>query len=210
MPSPFWTRLIIGLAAGLWLVGALVFGAPVDAKWLKPAGFVMSAVVLLLLFFDTIAWRWLPLRLTKRPNIRGTWETDLHFIWPPDTPPQTKRCYLVVRQTFSTVSVRMYFDISSSESRAADIRARDGQQSLWWVYLGQAYQFDRENPAHRGAAELVIATVPQPSLDGTYWTERKTTGRLVTTGWSKHLFDSYSAAAAASYGPRRKQKTKKS
>jgi hypothetical protein len=197
MPSPQWTRAVITVAAALWLGIAWSLGAAVDATWAKPAGFVVTAVVLLLIAFDTIAWRWLPFKLTKRPNIRGTWATDLHFTWPPESAPRTKRCYLVIHQTFSTVSVRMYLDTSSSESRSADIRRRDGQHSLWWVYLSQATEFDRDNPAHRGASELVIATVPRPSLDGIYWTERKTTGRLVTVGWSKSLFDSFAAADAA-------------
>lgn len=203
MPSALWTRIVIGLSAALWFALAWALDAPLNATWLKPAGFVSSAVVLLLLAFDLLVWRWLPMAVTKRPNIRGTWAADLHYTWPPDTPPRTKRCYLVVRQTFSAVSVRMHFDTSASRSRCADIREQDGDFNFWWVYQSEATEFDRDNPAHRGAADVVVATVPNRTLDGIYWTERKTTGRLVTTEWSKRLYDSYAAAHKGSFRDRR-------
>jgi hypothetical protein len=201
MPTPFWTRFVIGVAAVLWFGIAYLLDAPVDEEWLKPAGYVMSAVVLLLLAFDTLLWRWLPLAVTKRPNVRGTWKAKLHYEWPPVTPTQSKECYLLVRQTFSTVSVQMFFDISSSVSRSADIQTADGSYQLWWSYLSMANQFDRENPPHRGAAELTIATVPKIRLDGQYWTERKTVGRITTSARSKKLYDSWEAAQAGKYKP---------
>jgi hypothetical protein len=202
MPSALWTRIVIGLAAALWGGMAWALNAPLNAVWLKPAGAVSSIVVFALVAFDVFAWRWLPLFITKRPNVRGTWAAQLEYTWPCGTPPKTKPCYLVIRQTFSTVSVRMYFDISSSRSLSADVRLNDGQYSLGWAYSSEAHQLDRENPAHRGAAELVIATVPRRSLRGTYWTERKTTGRITTTGWSKHLFDTFEAAKGGEYRAR--------
>jgi hypothetical protein len=195
MPTPFWTRLIIGVAAGLWLALAIVFKAPVDATWLKPAGIVMSAVVLLLLGFDRWGWKHLPASITKRPNLRGTWKAELHYQWPEDTPTQTKPCYLTIRQTYSTISVDMHFDISDSESRSADIVTRNGRQSLWWSYWSAAKTLHREgNPPHRGGAELVISSKPVPRLDGDYWTERKTHGRLVATVRYKQLYDDFESA----------------
>lgn len=199
MPTPVWTRIVIALAAALWFAIAYALDAPLDAKWLKPAGFVMSGVVLALLAFDVLLWRWLPLVVTKRPNIRGTWKAELHYQWPEDEPPKSKDCYLVVHQTFSTVSAQMYFDISSSESRSADIRTQDRRRSLWWSYLSMAYEFDNANPPHRGAAEVVISTVPKTILQGTYWTERKTKGSITTSGRSKKLYEDYHQASRGKY-----------
>lgn len=201
MPTPFWTRLVIALAAVLWFGIAYLLEAPVDDAWLKPAGYVVAAVVLLLLAFDTVLWRWLPLALTKRPNLRGTWRADLRYEWPPGSPAQSKDCYLLIRQTFSTVSIQMLFDISSSKSRSADIKNTDGHFELWWSYLSMAYQFDPDNPPHRGAAEVAISVSGETSLEGEYWTERKTVGRITTSGRSKKLYDSYAKAQRATFTP---------
>jgi hypothetical protein len=46
--------------------------------WLKYLGGIASVIVVLLLIFDRWAWRWLPLAVSKRPNLRGTWRAQLH------------------------------------------------------------------------------------------------------------------------------------
>jgi hypothetical protein len=200
MPSPLWTRLIIAVAAALWFAMALALKAPVDAVWLKPAGAVMSVVVLLLLAYDRWAWRWLPTAVTKRPRVYGTWKAELQYQWPAGTATQTKRCYLTIRQTYSTISVNMHFDISDSESRSADIVTSNGKRSLWWSYWSAAKTLEREdNPPHRGGAELVISLKPSTRMDGDYWTERQTRGRIVTVGRCKQLYDGFADAERGDY-----------
>lgn len=197
MPTPFWTRLTIVLAAALWAGVLYLLDTPVDKAWLKPAGYVMSAVVLLLFAFDTWLWRWLPLWITKRPNVRGTWKGTLEYQWPEGAPTQSKDCYLRIEQTFSTVSVQMFFDISQSESRSAAITTFNGRTSLWWSYWSAARTLDQaNNPPHRGGAEAHISTVPKVTLEGEYWTERKTRGHIKTSARSKKLYESYAAAQA--------------
>lgn len=200
MPTPLATRIVIGLSAGLWLVLAFVLDAPVDKTWLKYVGGIASVVVELLLVFDRWAWRWLPVAVTKRPNLQGTWRSQLHYQWPDGTPTQTKDCFIVIRQTYTTITVDMHFDISDSHSRSAAIVDTNGRRSLWWSYLSVAHSLEQEgNPPHRGGAELVISLKPKPSLAGDYWTERKTRGRLTTSGRSKHLYDDYQSALTATY-----------
>jgi hypothetical protein len=195
VPTPFWTRLVIGVAAALWLALALALKAPVEATWLKPAGAVMAVVVLLLLVFDRWAWRLLPHSITKRPDIHGTWRAELHYQWPDETPTQTKPCYLTVRQTYSTVTVDMHFDISDSRSCSAAIVCVNGRYSLWWNYWSAANTLQRDdNPPHRASAELVISLTPRLRLEGDYWTERKTRGRVITSGRSRRLYDDFTSA----------------
>lgn len=131
MPTPFATRIIIGLSAALWVALAFALDAPVDKNWLKYLGGIAGAVVVLLLIFDRWTWRWFPAALTKRPNLQGTWKALLHFQWPEGAPTQTKECFLTIRQTYSTITVAMHFDISDSRSRSAAIVETDGQRSLW-------------------------------------------------------------------------------
>jgi pimeloyl-ACP methyl ester carboxylesterase len=200
VPSPLATRIVIGLSAGLWLALAFALDAPVDKTWLKYLGGIASVVVVLLLIFDRWAWRRVPVAMARRPNLQGTWKAQLHYQWPDGSPTQTKDCFIVIRQTYSTVTVDMHFDISDSHSRSAAIVETNGRRSLWWSYLSVAHSLEQEgNPPHRGGAELVISPKPKLTLAGDYWTERKTRGRLTTSGRSKRLYDDYESAAAASY-----------
>lgn len=201
MPTPLATRVVIGLSAALWLLLAFVLEAPVDKTWLKYLGGIASVVVVLLLVFDRWAWRWLPVGITKRPDLQGTWKAQLDYEWPDGAATQTKTCFIVIRQTFSTVTVDMHFDISDSHSRSAAIVETNERRSLWWSYLSVAHSLEQaSNPPHRGGAELAISLMPNLSLRGDYWTERKTRGRLTATGHSKHCYDAYESALKATFG----------
>ena len=178
---------------------AVVLKAPLDKTWLKALGGIASVVVVLVLIFDRWAWRWLPVAIGKRPKVHGTWKTELQYEWPPGTS-QSKECFIVIRQTYSTVAVDMHFDISDSQSYSAAIVNTNGRYSLWWSYLSVAHTLEQEgNPPHRGAAEMVASLKPTLSLSGDYWTERKTRGRLITTGHSKHCYDDYQSALGGTY-----------
>jgi hypothetical protein len=142
----------------------------------------------------------LPVALSKRPNLQGTWKATLHYQWPDGTPTQTKDCFINIRQTYSTVTVDMHFDISDSHSRSAAIVETNGQRSLWWSYLSIAHSLEQvDNPPHRGGAELNISLKPRLSLAGDYWTERKTRGRVTTSGRSKQFYDDYQSALSGTY-----------
>jgi hypothetical protein len=199
MPTPFWTRLIIGLTAALWLLIAFVLDVPVDKNWLKALGGIGAAIVGALLLFDYWAWRLLPAGILRRPKLHGTWKATLHYQWPEGTPTKTKPCYIVIRQTYSAVSVEMLFDISASQSRSASIVNENGRRSLWFSYWSAATALEREgNPPHRGGAELVISRKPR-RLEGDYWTERKTRGRIVTEGHTGRVYDTYEGAQSGEY-----------
>jgi hypothetical protein len=76
----------------------------------------------------------------------------------------------------------------------------NGRWSLWWSYLSVAHALEQEgNPPHRGAAELAISVRPKLALSGDYWTERKTRGRLTTSGHSNRCYDDFQSALNATY-----------
>jgi SMODS-associating 2TM, beta-strand rich effector domain len=204
MPTPFWTRLIIGLSAGLWLLIAFVLEVPVDKNWLKALGGIAAAIVAGLLIFDRWAWRWLPLSLRGHPKLHGTWKATLTFEEMEDGVPSggmaRKDCFLVIRQTYSTVTVNMLFDVSSSESRSAALCEQNGVLRLWFSYWSAAGALHRDgNDPHRGGAELVISQKPRLRLAGDYWTERRTRGHIETDGHSRNLYDDFASACEGEY-----------
>ena len=198
MPTPLWTRIVIGLSAGLWFALAFILDAPVDKTWLSYLGGIASVIVVLLLIFDRWAWKYLPVAISKRPNLQGTWWAQLHYQWPEDTPTQTKDCIIVIHQTYSDISVAMHFDISDSRSHSAAIVPDNGRRSLWWSYLSVAHTLEQEdNPPHQGGGQLVVSLKPKLSLAGDYWTERKTRGQITTSGRTKEFYDTFKAALDA-------------
>lgn len=204
MPTPFWTRLIIGFAAGLWLLIAFVLDVPVDKNWLKALGGIAAAIVAGLLIFDRWAWRWLPVSLPGHPKLHGTWKATLEFEEMEDGMPSggtaCKDCFLILRQTYSSVTVNMLFDVSSSESRSAVICEQNGVLRLWFSYWSAAGALHRDgNDPHRGGAELVISQKPRLGLIGDYWTERRTRGHIETHGYSRNLYDDFARACEGEY-----------
>ena len=204
MPTPFWTRLIIGLAAGVWLLIAFVLEVDINKEWVKPLGGVAAIVVGGLLFFDRWAWRWLPFSLPGHPKLHGTWKAILEFEELEEGRPTggrlKKDCFVVIRQTYSAISVNMLFDVSTSESRSAAICEQNGVLRLWFSYWSAAGVLQRDNNApHRGGAEIVISREPRLSLAGDYWTERRTRGSVVTSGHSKQIFDDFGSACQGQY-----------
>lgn len=200
MPTPSWTRIVVALAAGTWLVAAVLMDVPIDQEWLRPLGIATSAVVLLLLAFDRWLWRLFPTKVIG-PKLYGTWAATLEYEDTAAGERVRKPCFIVIRQDYSRIRcVDLFTDISTSRSENAAILGEDGRRSLWFSYWSGAHAQERDgNPPHRGAAQLTITTKPKVKLTGDYWTDRQTCGRIVADTRIAHCYDDY--ASAAENGP---------
>lgn len=182
---------ILVLAAALWGGLLLVEGVTVNGAWLRPFSTVIGVLLLLLAAFDLWAWRLRVLHgwFVPRPDLRGTWRVELQSNWRnPATDSATDSgvgpivAYLVVRQTFSALSVRMLTAESASELVAAEInKASDGTYRLAAVYRNEPKLSVRDrSPIHYGALVLDVQGDPVKSLAGYYWTDRNSRGELRT------------------------------
>ena len=201
MLSRLHLSVILLIAASIWGTMLIVEGVSVSGTWFGPFSTVVGALVLLLSAFDVWAWR---LRLlhgwfVPRPDIRGTWRVELFSNW---VDPSTNEvvapiaAYLVVRQTFSTLSLRMLTSESSSELVAAEIsRANDGTYRLAAVYRNEPKLSVRDRSAiHYGAIMLTVQGDPVKDLDGYYWTDRHTRGDLRTLARHETIASSFREA----------------
>lgn len=198
MPSATWSKIVIFLAAAVWAVVALAMGLDLDQSWVKPMGIVTSVVVIALLAFDTVLWKWIPLRITKVPDLSGTWHATLTSNHPGVSgQPTVLDCFLIVRQTYSKIHVEMLFPKSESVSTSASLVHTDGTTELWYSYRSEAHALDRDdNPPHKGGVQLRIATNGVVKMAGSYWTDRKTFGRLETLDRRKSVINDYAQASA--------------
>jgi len=204
MPSSGWARVTIALFAAFaalfsFLSAQVELGQQGRFAYL---GVAASAAVLVLLAIDRWAWRWPVFRsVLRRPDLNGTWEIELassHEAAPPKT------AYLVIHQTFSTITVEALTDLGRSCSDAASLAKRGPRWFLAYAYRAEPEVLGRKgNEPHRGAAELLVESQPLLRFDGGYWTDRETTGQIRAVGWTRQHCGSFASAERASFEERR-------
>lgn len=201
MISRLHLSVILFLAWLIWIVLLLVGGFDVSISWLRYLSTVTAVLVLVLGAFDLWLWRLRFLHgwFVKRPDLHGTWRVVMRSNW---VEPSTGKTvdpiegYMAVRQTFSSISLRLMTDESTSELIGAQVvRAQDGTYRVTGVYRNQPRMSVRDrSPIHNGAVLLSVAGSPVTRLSGQYWTDRSTTGEIELTDRSDNILDDFHTA----------------
>jgi SMODS-associating 2TM, beta-strand rich effector domain len=194
----------LALSLTFWVAMLLFRGVPVTLDMLVPFGSVVGAVSATLLVFDKWIWHWPIFRgwLVRRPHIRGTWRTELRSSW---VNPQTNEgippivAFMVVRQTYSTLSLRLMTGESRSETISAAIEiCTDGTFEINCAYRNKPKaEYRHRSEVHYGAMLLIADTAAPTRLEGDYWTDRKTTGGMTLTDRCDELFSTFEQASNA-------------
>jgi hypothetical protein len=146
--------------------------------------------------FDAWAWRFWPFRLlVKKPILHGTWKLEQKTSYEPRKD-EVIEAYLVIDQTFSGIRrVRGLYDGSRSHSLTASLSSDRSECSLSFIFRSEAHITHREgNPPSRGASVLEIGRHPETHLQGDYWMERGTHGRVWSIAHSKKLYGTFESA----------------
>ncbi|MGH9436330.1 MAG: hypothetical protein ACRD4R_01285 [Candidatus Acidiferrales bacterium] len=203
-----YVKAIIYTAVFVWAIVLLVTGQTLSSGLLRPISTVTSVVVLLSIAFELWLWK-LPFLhgwFVKRPVIDGTWKADLSSNW---TDPATGASippvqgYMVVRQTFLSLSLRLLTEESSSYLVGTEIVCTvDGLYCVSGVYRNEPrYQERAHSPIHYGAVWLQVIDTPTRMLKGHYWTDRGTAGELTLSDKQRRKFQDYKTAEAFSAHP---------
>jgi hypothetical protein len=204
-PSRSQVQIAIGIAALVWAVMLLMQGVVLKTSYLRPYSLAVSVAVLALLAFDRWLWRvWPVTRLVHRPVLRGTWKGKLISTW---IDPSTGNSvgpidvFLVIRQSCSTLSMRLITKESSSHSLVAALESpRDGAATVSSTYqnIPNLLIQDRSR-IHHGALMLEVHGKPASRLTGFYWTDRDTKGELVLEARSPKFFTTFDEASAETW-----------
>ena len=201
MISRLHLSVLLSIAAAIWGVSLMLGGGDLSPSFIRPFSVVVGILVFLLSQFELWIWRLPPLRgwFVQRPNLRGTWRVLLTSNWRnPDTEQSVAPItgYLVVRQTYSSLSLRLLTAESSSELLGAQIlRAEDGTFKIAGVYRNEPKLAVRHRSAiHYGGLVLVLEGNPPTALEGHYWTDRDTRGEIEATERQKKAFQTFDAA----------------
>ena len=195
---------LLALAALIWGSWLLVAGIPVGLEYLAPFSATITVVFLVTIVFDRWIWKWGIFHgwLVPQPCVSGTWSVELQSSYAsPETgkPLKPFNAYLVVRQTFSLVSVRLYSRETSSKSLSGQIRQNDdGEWVLSGVYLDTPKVKVRDRShIHYGAFELRVCGNPVTAIEGHYWTDRTTRGDIRSRGYRSETLHSFESADKA-------------
>jgi hypothetical protein len=193
---------IVGVA---WLGLLVLDGVAVQMQWLRHCSTVVPILLILLAAFDKWLWK-LPIvngSFTHRPVLHGTWMVMLQTEW---KDPKTKQipgpitCFMTVRQTYASLSMRLMTPESSSALIANSVvRSDDGVVRVVGVYMntpGIALRGKRSE-IHYGALLLEVHDLRPTSLEGHYWTDRHTRGSLRFVRRVTTLLTTYDSARLA-------------
>jgi hypothetical protein len=195
----------LGLAMLAWFGLLLIRGTPVTWEHAWPFGTVASFLAAVVAIFDRWAWSWSLFQnwFVKRPDLRGTWRVVLQTDWVDRETGQSPGpiiCYMAVRQTLSSLSMRLMTPESTSWLTAHKITlTNDGIYQVAGVYTNKPQVFLRgqRSEIHYGAILLDVKDHPPQSLSGHYWTDRKTRGTMNLSNRIDEVFESHESARSA-------------
>ena len=190
-------------AALVWAALLFLQGADLRFSYLRPYSLVVAIVLAGFFVFDRWCWRIPPLpRLLRRPVLAGTWMGELCSNWVnpksgETLPPITT--FLLVHQTYETISLRMFTAESSSTSQTAAInRSPDGLVQIISTYQNvPKLHLQQRSRVHYGSMRLDVHGYPPSRLEGAYWTDRDTKGEVVFTAHVSKAYSDFATASAA-------------
>jgi hypothetical protein len=198
-------KAIIYVTVLAWTIMLLVNHEAIQSAWLKPFSTVTTIVLYVVMAFDLWLWK-LPFLhnwFVKRPVVDGTWKVEIRSNWiDPVTNQATEPiiAYMVVRQTLSTLSMRLLTVESSSILVGTEIVcSADGLYCISGVYRNEPwFDFRHRSEIHYGGLWLQIAEDDlAKTLTGHYWTDRNTAGSMKLTNRIGRKVQSFAAAEVA-------------
>ena len=202
MASRLHIGALIALALFAWIFILWVIGIQLSWEYLWPYGLVVSALCFVVAIFERWGWGWRFLQgwFVKRPDLRGSWRVELKSEW---VNPETGNkiapiiCYMAVRQSLTTLSMRLITAESSSWLIAHKIvEENDGVFLVTGVYTNTPkleLRGDRSE-IHYGALLLQVLGDPPATLEGHYWTDRNSRGVMRLSNKKSTLFSTYEEA----------------
>ncbi len=196
---------VYALVAFIALLWTRLGGQTISVALLGPLSTLGSLVIIGLFLFDQLLWKVVPRRVVGRPVIEGTWRVALKSNWldrPTGEAISPIDGFLVIRQTFSKVEVRLLTAESTSRQVSAHFaRLDDDQYCLCAVYRNEPRRELRDRSAiHFGALVLRLPSHGSDVLSGEYWTDRQpqqTGGELRASGRISRRFTDYASAETA-------------
>ena len=198
---------LVAITGAIWLALAAASVITGNTDGLSVIVDLLPLLLLLGVAFERRGWRAQALhpRWISTPVVIGTWRGTLTH-YDDDGLPTAKRIYATVRQTLTTASIRMLSDESTSDQVAGGpARTEADYPAIAYIYRNKPGIGLRHagSDVHYGGALVEIVGSPATGLDGEYWTDRKTKGKVMFREHSPLIAQNFEEAEKLSYGPPR-------
>lgn len=187
MNRPAWlVRIVIVTVSGLYTLALFLSGATLLPGINQTFAALPVVGSLLLLLWDYVIWKLkFVQRITKRPYIAGLWQATYQPTAESHIPGGGNRGpilgYLVIRQSYWSLSVRSFTAESRSDSRAVFWELHPGSdfETPTFVYEN----LPKESESHRSTRHLGTnrfdpASASPSEIEGSYFTDRYTKGDI--------------------------------
>jgi hypothetical protein len=203
VPNEKHIKAIIYATAIVWTVILWANHEAISKTWLAPLSTATTIVLVLVMVFDLWLWK-LPILhgwFVKRPVIDGTWKVEFRSDYVNPTtgaPTPPLEGYMVIKQTHSTLSMRLFTEESGSALVGNEIVCTtDGAYCVSGVYRNEPrLEVQHRSRTHYGGLWLSVVDEPEQELVGHYWTDRKTAGEIHLTKRQKEKFQTFQTAKA--------------
>lgn len=176
-------QALIWFLSIVWAILLVLDGFSISISFFKPISTVIGIAVIAVTFFEKLAWKlkWLYPWFVDMPNISGTWQGYISSNYVDENSKRLDQIevYFIIRQTLTSIDIRMITAESSSDIIVARIYKMNGTLRIGGIYMNIPKQVYREkSPIHYGGLSLEICINSTIVLEGSYWTDRKTQGDI--------------------------------
>lgn len=181
-----YTAVGVGLAYALVLYLA---GVRLDVDLRRGLAYLPTLAVAVVVAWDLWVWRWPVIwRASTRPRLDGLWSVTLHPTEESRIPAGGNRgpiqAYLVIRQTYWAISLRLYTAESSSVSRSFFWDDSHGTGTGWLTFVydnNPMLRLQHRSIRHLGTCSLHPGNRRPTMIEGRYFTDRYTQGDMMLT-----------------------------
>lgn len=172
----------------------------VDIKsFYRGVSFSLTIITAFWTFYFTSGWKSCIFnKLFYRPNLNGTWGGKLISDWKDengDTVPP-KDFFIVIRQSFLRIHFTTFTDnfIGFSYAETFNLKKETGLKNVAYLYRKDT-SLSNDEDLREGATELrLIISENSKRLEGKYWSNTKTQGKINVEFLNKKHYDSYECA----------------
>ncbi len=197
-------KLIVTISVCLAIIlglGYLILSEkPINAvNGFRALSFGLSSTTIFWAFYLSFGWKlWGLRKIFYRPNLNGTWHGTLVSDWE-DKKGKTvgdREFYIVIRQSFLRIHFTTFTDsfIGTSYSETFALKKETGLKNVSYLYRKETSQND-DKILQEGATELRFIESEQKKLEGKYWSNNKTNGKIAVNFISKKHVDSFKDAS---------------
>lgn len=189
----------ITLATILGVAYGIILGIEINlSNGARAISFGTTITTLFWVFYFSIGWKlWGFRKLFYRPNLNGTWSGVLNSDWK-DQNGETLgnlEFYIVIRQSFLRIHFTTFTNsfIGTSYSETLSLKKETGLKNVTYLYRKETSQDDNE-ALQEGASELRLIDSKPKKLEGKYWSNQKTNGKINVSFVSEKTVDSFNEA----------------